>query len=253
MEEKKCYMCDKNATSIEHVPPKCLFPTLKDSGKELRNNLITVPSCDEHNGQKSSDDEFLMISLAGIIGNNSIGYQHYNGKIQRALRRSSYKLLDQALLTKKVYRIEIENNFLDILWGTPDYDRLIKCFEHIAMGIYRHHFDEKFQGKVKPYLGFLHTNEQNPAEFKKWMLHKAGKELAHCQKYGSNSSVFYYQYTDPDKFGLYLVKLCFYENVDVYVAHMPEQAKVPTMLAMELMNIGIKTFVHEDGKVFEFN
>lgn len=28
---KKCYMCDNDATTVEHVPPKCLFPEMKDS------------------------------------------------------------------------------------------------------------------------------------------------------------------------------------------------------------------------------
>ena len=28
--EKKCYMCEKLATSVEHIPPQCLFPEQKD-------------------------------------------------------------------------------------------------------------------------------------------------------------------------------------------------------------------------------
>ncbi|BFM13930.1 hypothetical protein R50073_01130 [Maricurvus nonylphenolicus] len=253
METETCYMCDSVSTSVEHVPPKCLFPTHKDSGANYRVNLITVPSCEKHNGEKSRDDEFLMVSIAGIIGNNSIGYQHYNGKIQRALKRTSYKLLDKVFLKKQMSRVGEENEFLDILWGTPDYTRLISCFEHIAMGIYRHHFGKRFQGELKPYLGFLHTNEQNLKAFKEWMQLKANKELENQPKYGSNQEVFYYQYTVPDKFGIYLVRLCFYDNVDVYVAHMPVTSEKPSMLAMELLNRGIKTYVHEDGKVFEFN
>lgn len=62
----QCYMCVSPATSREHVPPLCLFPESKDvGGKDYRRNLITVPSCDEHNSKKESDDEFLMVSLAG--------------------------------------------------------------------------------------------------------------------------------------------------------------------------------------------
>jgi hypothetical protein len=251
--EKKCYMCDEIPTSVEHVPPRCLFPTKKDSGEDLRVNLITVPSCDKHNGEKSHDDEFLMVAIAGIIGNNSIGYQHYDGTIQRALKRTSYKLLDKVFLKKQLYRVKSENLFLDILWGSPDYERLLTCFRHITMGIYRHHYEKIFKGEIKPYIGFLHTNEKNPKAFKEWIKHKSEKELDHQNKYGCNQRVFYYQYTEPDKFGVYLVKLCFYENVDVYVAHVPEQTEMPCFLGMELMNAGIKTFVKDDGKIFEFN
>lgn len=253
MGQNKCYMCEEAATSVEHAPPKCLFPTLKESGEELRRNLITVPSCDKHNGQKSRDDEFLMVSIAGIIGNNSIGYQHYDGKIQRALKRTSYKLLDKVFLSRNLYRLERGNRFIDILWGTPDYERLLRCFEYVAMGVYYHHYGERFRGQLKSHLGFLHTVENNPKTFNAFIKYKAGKELEHQEKFGNNEKVFYYQYTEPDQFGIYLVKLCFYENVDVYIAHMPEKAENPSSLVMELMNHGIKTVIHEDGKKFEFN
>src|SRR5207249_7535044 len=60
--ELQCYMCDRQATSHEHVPPKCIFPERKDTdGQDLRAQLITVPSCDIHNSKKSKDDESLMV------------------------------------------------------------------------------------------------------------------------------------------------------------------------------------------------
>lgn len=253
MTQEKCYMCENTATSIEHVPPKCLFPEIKDSGKNHRVNLITVPSCHEHNEQKSNNDEFLMVSIAGIIGNNSIGYQHYHGKIQRSLKRTSFKLLEKVFLKKKLFRFEAENNFLDILWGTPDYQRLVACFAHIAHGIHRHHFKENFIGRLKPYLGFLHTNEKNPKEFKRFITHKAEDELAEQQKHGCNPDVFYYQFTRPDEFGMFLAKLCFYQNVVVYISYQPSGSKLPYNLGIELMNSGIKTFVTVGDKTYEFN
>src|SRR6266576_4429106 len=97
----KCYMCDKPATSHEHVPPKCIFPERKDTGGEdLRDQLMTVPSCDEHNTRKSKDDEFLMVSLAGILGNNSIGYRQKFTKVNRAIRNTSGRLLNAAFLKR---------------------------------------------------------------------------------------------------------------------------------------------------------
>lgn len=253
MQKEQCYMCEKSATSAEHVPPKCLFPEFKDVKKNLRVNLITVPSCDEHNGKKSHDDEFLMVSIAGIIGNNSIGYQHYSGKIQRALRRTSYKLLEKVFLRKELVRIGDENKFIEILWGTPDYERLINCFSHIAYGIYYHHFKQKFNGELKPYLGFLHTNEQNPKAFKAFIKEKVRVELADEPKYGDNLEVFYYQFTKPDNFGIFLVKLCFYQNVDVFVSYMPSGSQKPTHLGFELMKRGIKTIITLGDKEYEFN
>lgn len=253
MPQEQCYMCNEAATSVEHVPPKCLFPEIKDSGVDLRVNLITVPSCEKHNRKKSHDDEFLMVSIAGILGNNSIGYQHYNGKIQRSLKRTSYKLLEKVFLRKELIRIGDENQFLELLWGTPDHERLISCFRHIAYGIHRHHFGKNFNGTIKPYLGFLYTNEKNPKAFKAFLKEKASIELADKQKYGDNPKVFYYQFTDTDEFGLYLGRLCFYQNVDVYISYQPTEAKKPYHLGFELMNSGIKTIFKLGDKEFEFN
>ena len=134
-----CYMCQRAACSREHVPPKNLFPESKDfDGRNFRINLITVPSCKLHNSAKSKDDEFLMVSLAGIFGNNSIGIRHRIGKVTRALHRVSNKLLDEVFTERRVIdRIDMKNNrFLEVIWGTPDHDRLIKCFDHVVRGLF---------------------------------------------------------------------------------------------------------------------
>ncbi len=87
--EKICYKCGKPATSREHVPPKCFFPEKKDVGHDgFRKNLITVPSCDEHNYQKSDDDEFLLASVAAVLNNNSVGFNHNQSKVKRAMQKS---------------------------------------------------------------------------------------------------------------------------------------------------------------------
>jgi hypothetical protein len=70
---KFCYDCGKVATSVEHVLPKCIFPEKKylpDGVGDLRRNLITVPSCDEHNTAKSKDDEYLGLLLCLSADNN---------------------------------------------------------------------------------------------------------------------------------------------------------------------------------------
>lgn len=161
---EKCYICDAGATSKEHVPPKCLFPEGKDmDGENYRNNLITVPSCDQHNSAKSRDDEFLMVSLAGIIGNNSIGYRHKFGKVNKAIRRSAYKLLGAVFKGRnRLYVVEVApNKFVDVIWGTPDSDRLRVCFEHIVHALHFHHFGQTFRGTMKLYLGYLWFKEKN--------------------------------------------------------------------------------------------
>lgn len=59
---KHCAYCGELATSRDHVPPQSLF--IGD-----RTNLLTVPSCDQHNGKRSGLDErfreFVSLALGG--------------------------------------------------------------------------------------------------------------------------------------------------------------------------------------------
>jgi hypothetical protein len=64
-----CYFCGGEATGVEHVPPKSFFI------KGQREELITVPSCDVHNQQKSKDDEYirsLLLSSSKLDGNEKL-------------------------------------------------------------------------------------------------------------------------------------------------------------------------------------
>lgn len=85
-----CYMCDNEATSVEHAPPKCLFPKNRDlpAGTNLRRNLITVPSCEAHNQETSTDDEYLLYVLVINIVSNQIAQNHFFGAIMRGIERN---------------------------------------------------------------------------------------------------------------------------------------------------------------------
>ncbi|MDN5882405.1 MAG: hypothetical protein L0H37_08540, partial [Nitrosospira sp.] len=74
-----CYMCDQEATTMEHAPPKCIFPEKKDlsSYDDYRQGLITVPSCEEHNTTKSKDDEYLLYLLAASATSSVIGLNQF--------------------------------------------------------------------------------------------------------------------------------------------------------------------------------
>lgn len=248
-------MCDREAISREHVPPLCLFPTAKDLVHDFRQGLITVPSCDLHNSLKSRDDEFLMVSLAGIFGNNSIGYKHRFTKVDRALRRSANRLLDQVVIKKKFVRsIQLKNNsFIDVIWGTPDIERLRVCFNHIAMGLHRHHFGRNFEGKIQLLFGYLFHDEPNARTWVKFIQDRSEIDLKDQPKIGKNPEVFYYQITDYDEHGLFMVKLCFYGGLDVYVAFLPSASNPPANLVTLLMDAGIHTVLTLGDKNYEFN
>jgi hypothetical protein len=93
-------MCDALATSREHAPPQCLFPELKDVGRDLRRGLITVPSCDAHNGAKSKDDEFMRAMILMTAAPTSEAAKNlFMGKLLRAVKRKP--VAHQAFFEKK--------------------------------------------------------------------------------------------------------------------------------------------------------
>lgn len=228
-------MCDRDAVSSEHVPPKNLFPEQKDVGEDYRKHLITVPSCEIHNSAKSEDDEFLMVSLAGIFGNNSIGYLHKFTKVNRAIRRTSNSLLDKAFKKRKHYHLKNDNEFLEIIWGTPDHKRLINCFEHIAYGLHYHHLQKRFKGEVKVLLGYLHSKDESNNNFVQFLKDRAAIDLKGISFSGANQDIFYYQFTAPDEHGIYMVHMRFYGGIDVYASFLPEDKPKPFNFALELM------------------
>jgi hypothetical protein len=142
-----------------------------------------------------------MVSLAGIIGNNSIGYMHKFSKVNRAIYRSSFALLKKAMSNQRWHVVEIQpNKFLDVIWGTPDYSRLNQCFDRIARGLYYHRFGQRFRGDTKAVLGYLTPDTQNPAEFQRFVRDKIQLELQGKKRCGANPEVFTFQFTDPDPY-----------------------------------------------------
>jgi hypothetical protein len=254
--DETCYMCSAPAVSREHVPPKCLFPEAKDiGGLNLRNELITVPSCAAHNSGKSCDDEFLMMSLAGIVGNNSIGYRHWTGKVDRALRRSSYRVLNSSILKpQRMERLVVrENHFIDVIWGTPDLPRLLRCFDQVLRGLYFHDFGQRFDGKVQLIPAFIKHEPGQAHTWQKFIEARCLYEADSMPRIGGNPEVFYYQRFPTDEFGLIAYRLCLYGGVDVYACLIPVTARMPGNLVTEMISGGMKTVITVGEKAFTFN
>jgi hypothetical protein len=247
-------MCECSATSAEHVPPKCIFPEQKDLGDDYRVDLITVPSCDEHNLRKSKDDEFVMVCLAGILGNNSLGFQHKLTKVNRAIRRSAGRLLSAAFKTREHRVVKVGDNALvEVIWGTPDYDRLQTCFHCMAHGLWYHHFGTRFLGQIKVLMGHLTHSDKNATAFLNLIKHKAALDLRDVERFGRNQEVFFYQFSGEDETGLTLLRMCFYGGVDIFVAFLPDGVELPFNLAMQFIKGGIETHVSIGDKTFHFN
>lgn len=193
-------MCDAAATSVEHVPPRCLFPAQKDlpNGKDLRKKLITVPSCDIHNTYKSKDDEYLLYVLSMNIPNNPTASDHFSTKVLRAIQRrpSVIKMFTQKQLPVKV-EDTLTGEIHETLAFQVDRRRLEYALGMIGRALYFHHFSTSWIGSVSAYPNFLlaltESNSHELNEPVEKMAALAEEFFLNEPRYGENHDVFCYQ------------------------------------------------------------
>lgn len=253
---QKCYMCESVATSKEHVPPLCLFPEEKDIKTNIfRTNLITVPSCDKHNSKKSKDDEFLMGCLAGIVGNNVIGFVHAHTKVRRSLQRKGRNYIHELVTDVKEFNLTSANNYkFPVLVGRPDLQRLHSCFSHISYGLFHSKFGKRFIGQIHIIIDFITYEDPKKEQFKLLCRKRLGLEPNKPKVEGNNPEIFRFEFIEPDEFGLIAMTMTFYEGAKVFVAFQGVGAPKPKTLITELIKSGVKTIVHfHDGSEFELN
>lgn len=214
-----CYWCGKLATSREHVPPKCLFPEGKDVkqiyGQSFRNNLITVPSCDKHNTEKSNEDQYLMVCLSGRVGNNAVAYIHNATKVKRARCRNPNMIkIDK----EDIFKIN-EKEF-PVQWVTVDNNKLMHSFEAIARALYFYELNDNFFGDCKIVSRiFIHPEYKNWSDFNMRAVQMIEKEHPHwgTEIKGDNPDIFTYQFSPVDGFKCQTLALNFYKATKVYV------------------------------------
>jgi len=209
-----CYMCRRQSTSREHVPPLCLFPEKKDfqDDPDYRKNLITIPSCDKHNLKKTSDDEYLLSVLTTHIDNNPVGVRLFNSKVVRALERRPWNLF-------KFYRDPFRLTVGD--QSTPgfmvDRKRIDRSINRITRGIFFHHFQKKALGTAlivpssiaaRPDKKGIITN-RHIFQYRQW----SQDVWSIADRYGENQDIFYYQVFRFEDYERTAIRLVFYEGV----------------------------------------
>ena len=213
---KTCYLCDRVATSVEHIPPKCIFPEQKDlpSGINLRKKLYTVPSCDEHNLKKSHDDEYLLYVLGISNQINLIGRNHYKTKIRRAIKRNpsllkrlSYSAVPVTVVDPHTLKQEQSHGL------TLEEERFNNIIGQLSRAIYFHHYQEKWIGDVKYQAEFLASTVNLSDESNvriKAISDEADIQFANSLYFGENPEVFKYQVVENQDYKK--VRLHFYEG-----------------------------------------
>lgn len=206
-----CYLCDEPAVSVEHVPPKCLFPKVKDlpAGVDLRKNLITVPSCEAHNSEKSRDDVYFQNVITGCDCINNVGREHYLRQIRRQHKHSTSVLArfaQNALTVDGRFGHEVE------------IERLDNFAEHLGHALYFAHFGKRWHGELRwvpEFLSRLTAPDTEAEQNRLDLIELNDQEFREVSQHGANPSVFSYQVIETD--GHCKMRLHFYEGCKIFL------------------------------------
>lgn len=219
-----CYMCEREGTTTEHVPPKCIFPEQKDlpEGMDLRKQLITVPACDLHNTKKSKDDEYILYALVMNLPANEFGKNQFLKKLMRAIERNP-KLINQFLKNHK--RVTTHDTKKDKWQKTiaveMDIQRFKSAISMISRALYFHHYGEKWLGKVSVYAEFLISLDPYSAIGTNATIENMAKAVDIFFKdesyLGENPDIFKYQIVDGNDRCEKIFRLYFYGSCKINV------------------------------------
>ena len=185
-----------------------------------------------------------------MVGVNAIGELQRWRKIERARERHKWELSDQIM--EEVNEVQVyESEGKAIAWGPPKTERLIKCFNQIAMALYFHAYGAVFQGEIKSQPGFLSKLKGNIAADADMTKRLFDRDLKNTPVLGANPAVFSYQFAEPDRWGLTAFRFIFYGKVPVYGTYIPAGVVVPKDPLGELIAAGIPTAIgFKDGLVW---
>lgn len=220
--DKTCYMCEKAVTSREHVPPKCLFPETKDlpKGFDLRRNLIRVPSCDEHNSQKSLDDEYLLFVLASAIQGNSHKQSHFDTKVMRAVQRKPHVFVSFLPELRPVRLQMTDGRVGESACFKVNLDRFDRAIHHMACGIFYHHYKRKWLGNFRVFTNaLLDVTSKNAPDVNK-TIQEVGSTISRAfsssAAFGDNDEIFSYKMYS-DELDRHAIHMNFYEGFEITV------------------------------------
>lgn len=202
-----CYVCGSPSTSNEHVPPDCLFP----QGHKV--NLITVPSCDKHNSEKSGNDEYLKAILSSYIKNDLKLQIQLLPSILRSFEKIPQKredVISGAHPTqfdgKPAYSLQV------------DYTRIEQEFTYNAHGVFYKEFKKIWNSPFQIFCTAIPKVEvnkdtkiynQNSIKIERM----AEQLLRNKPKNGENREIFYYQILLEENY--LTIRMVYYSEITV--------------------------------------
>jgi hypothetical protein len=207
-------MCGSPETSREHAPPQCFFPKINEFGRDLRRNLITVPSCDKHNSHKSQDDEFFRsVILMTAAQTSDVGRHQFFGKFLRAVRRMPHVyrsfFRDRGTASKRTqHAMSIDRARFDL------------CADHLARAIFFHTFGRKWSFPVlvqsPNFYADIVSDAAVPDQTTMRAIELSRQFLGSEPVYGENPEVFRYRLRFDEAGEIYAFAAIFYEIFEVF-------------------------------------
>jgi hypothetical protein len=192
-------MCNAPATSVEHVPPKSFFP----EAVQHRINLITVPSCELHNSQKSKSDEWLRFVLAAVPGTNNLAHELIAGKVMRSIDYSP-SILDALIPDLQLLKLG-ENETGGFTLNEARFEDSIAS---IVRGLFFYETSAKLTKDLRVSWGMFLTGNYSSAPFLDIL--RKGEQMLPSSYTGSNPQVFRYAFDDSKSGNTSLCRLQFY-------------------------------------------
>ncbi len=188
-EAVSCYTCEGFATTREHAPPKCFFPEQRDVGRDLRKNLISVPSCAEHNTARSMDDQYVMTFVVMQFETIGVARDQFSTKIIRSLKRD-LTLVDEVFREAR----EVQLNGEPTVTVTLDRARFDRVMASSFRALIYHECNEKLSSDVTVFsLGIRHKTFERDAD-EATLAFTVRTVLKGQPRLGENPEVFWYQF-----------------------------------------------------------
>ncbi|TGL13081.1 hypothetical protein EHQ42_14920 [Leptospira levettii] len=209
-----CYYCGKKATTREHIPPQSFFP------KSQKLNLVTIPSCDDHNSKKTNKDEYVRNYISIHRSVREKGYEKFEEKTRSAFKKN--KKLQNAL--ENAEKVQLDGEETGIFIAKKEiFDDF---FDHLASGIFYHITKSIFNGKWTIHLISFHedrelyeSNTENLTNLLQAYKIISTKTNFKKIKEFENEKVFlplYYLENNGNKTSIFL-NLTFYEGFKVFI------------------------------------
>jgi hypothetical protein len=181
-------------------------------------NLATLPSCYNHNGKRSQDDEYAATSITIISWKCDTKFPEHQRKCIRALKRNELSLYQKIFAnSQNISGFQLKDSLYipcEVSLLKLDRKRIDNVIESIARAIYHYESSDKkiWRGKCR-----VEQNLQNINVIEKAFIfgEKSGEVV--FKKKGNYPEIFFYQILKDDRDSSYTIRMVFYESTTFIV------------------------------------